>query len=118
MALVAGRPGGRGPGGGDQSDADREKARAEREQRMKESAQKAQDILDEVLPPEGMDRLIGLYVQLRGNTSITGELPSKKLGLSEADIKKIDEAVGKIRDEMRQNRGNRQGGRPNSESGT
>ena len=117
-----GGPGGRGPGGADQSDADREKARAEREQRMKESAQKAQETLDEVLPPEGMDRLIGLYVQLRGNTSITGELPSKKLGLSEADIKKIDEAVGKIRSEMMQNfgggRGNRQGGRPNSESGT
>lgn len=118
-----GGPGGRGPGGGDQSEADREKARAEREQRAKEAAQKAQETLDEVLPPEGMDRLIGLYVQLRGNSSITGELPSKKLGLTEADVKKIDEAVGKVRAEMMQNfgggRGNRQGGgRPNSESGT
>ncbi len=76
--------------------------------------------MDEVLPPEGMDRLIGLYVQLRGNSSITGELPSKKLGLSDDDKKKIDEAVAKVRQEqmaeMMQGfgggRGNRGGGRP------
>lgn len=116
---------GGGPGGGrggDQSEEDREKARAEREQRAKEAAKKAQEMLDEVLPPEGMDRLIGLFVQLRGNSSITGELPSKKLGLSEADTKKINELVGKLRaeqmQEMMQNfgggRGNRQGGRPDS----
>lgn len=119
--------GGGGPGGGrggDQSDEDREKARAEREQRAKDAAKKAQEVLDEVLPPEGMDRLIGLYIQLRGNTAITGELPSKKLGLSEADVKKIDEVVGKARMEAFQGfgggrGGNRQGGgRPNSESGT
>ena len=119
-----GGPGGAGGRpGGDTSEADREKARAEREQRAKESAQKAQEVLDEVLPPEGMDRLIGLYVQLRGNSSIVGELPSKKLGLSEADIKKIEEVVNKARAEAFQGfgggRGNRPGGgRPGSESGT
>ncbi len=88
-----GGPGGGAPGGGGRGPGiDWEKMQAQRE----EAAKKAQDLLDEVLPPEGLNRLIGLYVQLRGNSSITGELPAKKLGLSEDDIGKISEASGNV----------------------
>ncbi|MGN6136497.1 MAG: hypothetical protein ACTHOU_18595, partial [Aureliella sp.] len=89
----------RGGGNRDASDADREKRRAEMTAKMKEANDKAQALLDEVLPPEGLDRLIGLYVQLRGDASVTGELPAKKLGLSDADKKKIDDAAQKAREE-------------------
>ena len=101
--------------GRDASDADREKARAEMSKRMKESNEKAQALLDEVLPPEGLDRLIGLYVQLRGDSSVTGELPAKKVGLSEDDKKKIDEAVQKIRQEAFGQGGRAEGERPSPE---
>ena len=83
----------------DASDADREKAQAEFTAKMKANNEKAQALLDEVLPPEGLDRLIGLYVQLRGDASIAGELPAKKLGLSDDDKKKIEDAVRKAREE-------------------
>lgn len=105
----------RGAGAGfnrDASEADREKARAELTARMKASNEKAQALLDEVLPPEGLDRLIGLHVQLRGDAAVVGELPAKKLGLSDEDKKKIEDAVAKVRQEMMESfRGNR-GERP------
>lgn len=81
--------------GRDASDADREKFRTEMTQRN----EKAQALLDEVLPPEGLDRLLGLYVQNRGESAVIGELISKKLGLSDADKEKIQTAVSKVRDE-------------------
>lgn len=100
--------------GRDASDADREKARDEMAARMKASNEKAQALLEEVLPPEGYDRLLGLYVQLRGDSAATSELVAKKIGLSEADREKIQEAVNKARqDAFEQARG--QGGQPDPE---
>lgn len=85
--------------GRDASEADREKARTEMTARMKESNEKAQALLEEVLPPEGYDRLLGLYVQLRGDSAASGELVAKKIGLADADRQKVEEAVNKARQE-------------------
>lgn len=95
----------------DASEADREKARTEMAARIKESNEKAEALLDEVLPPEGYDRLLGLHVQLRGDQAAGGELVAKKIGLSDADREKIQEAVGKTREEaFRQGRPGGEGG--------
>jgi hypothetical protein len=81
----------------DASDEERKKASEQMTQRMKEMNEKSQALLDEVLPPEGFDRLLGLYVQLRGDSAVTGELVAKKIGLAEADREKIEQALDKAR---------------------
>jgi hypothetical protein len=83
----------------DASDEERAKAREEMTQRMKAMNDKSQALLDEVLPPEGFDRLLGLYVQLRGDSAAAGELVAKKVGIADADREKIEEAVNKVRQE-------------------
>ncbi len=104
----------------DASEEERNKMRETMEKLTKEANEKSQAILDEVLPPEGLDRLLGLYVQLRGDSSIVGELPAKKLALSDADKEKIQEAINKAREEMRGGRGpggGQPGGQPGGQGG-
>ncbi|RMF36739.1 MAG: hypothetical protein D6753_18975, partial [Planctomycetota bacterium] len=84
----------------------------ERNAKLKELNQKAQDILDEVLDPTQLKRLKGLYVQRSGLRAVTNELIAQEIGLSEEGRKKVaeslqaaaQEAFGKMR-EMFQNRG-------------
>lgn len=100
--------------GRDVPDADRDKMRAE----MVKRNEKSQAILDEVLPPEGLDRLLGLYVQWRGDTAAAGELVSKKLGLTDADKEKIQAAAAKAREDFPRPEGARvqPGERPSEEA--
>lgn len=87
--------------------------RAEGEKRAKEQNEKAQALLDEVLTPDGMNRLLGLYAQLNNYRSVSNELVAKKINLSEDSKKKIEAAQTKLRDEMMaQFQGGRGGGAP------
>ncbi|MFO1062591.1 MAG: hypothetical protein U0892_01785 [Pirellulales bacterium] len=85
--------------------------RAEGEKRAKEQNEKAQALLDEVLTPDGMNRLLGLFAQLNNYRSVSNELVAKKINLSEDSKKKIEAAQTKLREEMMaQFQGGRGGG--------
>lgn len=78
----------------------REMSEEERAKAIKEMNTKAQDLLDEVVDPAGMKRLMGLLIQQRGKSSVTNELIAKEISLSEDSIKKINEELGAIREKM------------------
>lgn len=78
----------------DASDEERTKA-------MKDMNTKAQELLDEVVDPASMKRLMGLLLQQQGNTAVMNELISKEIGLKESDVKALGEAVAKSSEEGR-----------------
>lgn len=79
----------------------REMSEDERTKLMAEMNTQAQEMLDEVLEPAGMKRLMGLYVQQSGTRAVTNTLIAKEIGLDEAGIKKVTEATTKAGEEMR-----------------
>lgn len=87
---------------------------SERTAKLKEANEKAKELFDEVLSPEHQKRLMGLLVQQNGNRAATNELIAKEIGLDEAGIKKVQEAVAKANEasmaKMRENRPSREGG--------
>lgn len=66
-------------------------------ERQKADDKEAESALLELLPPGGMDRLMGIYVQWQGNFAALNEIVAKKIGMSEADLKKIDGALLDVR---------------------
>ncbi len=73
----------------------RDLSETERTAKMKEMNEKAKELLDEVLSPEHQKRLMGLLVQQNGNRAASNDLIAKEIGLDEAGIKKVEEAVTK-----------------------
>ncbi len=79
----------------------RDASEEERAKIMKDMNTKAKDLLEEVVAPEGQKRLMGLLLQQQGNTAVTNELIAAEIGLDEAKIKSITEAVTKAGEESR-----------------
>jgi hypothetical protein len=86
----------------------------ERTKLLAEANEKAKETLDEVLEPEKQKRLMGLLAQRDGYRAAANDLVAKEIGLDEAGLAKVKEAVQKANDEMREafgGRGRGQGGR-------
>ena len=82
----------------------------ERDAKLKELNTKAQEVMDEVLDPAGQKRLMGLLLQQRGNQAVTNALIAKTVGVSDGDLKKIEDAISEVRSEMFANARPGQGG--------
>jgi len=80
----------------------RDASEEERAKMMKDLNTKAQELLDEVVDPAGLKRLMGLLLQQQGNTAVVNELIAKEVGLTEADVKALTEAVTKASEEGRE----------------
>ncbi len=78
----------------------------ERVAKLKEFNEQAQDLLDEVLTPDHLKRLMGLLVQRTGNRAAANDLIAGEIGLDESEQKKIrelaDEAQASMRAKMRE----------------
>lgn len=79
----------------------RDASEEERAKIMKDMNSKAKDLLEEVVAPEGQKRLMGLLLQQQGNSAVTNELIAAEVGLDEAKVKSITEAVSKASEENR-----------------
>ena len=77
----------------------RDASEEERTKAMKEMNTKAQDILEEVVDPAGMKRLMGLLLQQQGNTAVVNELIAKEIKLSDDSTKAIRDSLSKIMEE-------------------
>ena len=64
--------------------------------KVAEVNEKLLGILDEVLEPKGMDRLLGLYVQNRGAQGVLNDLVAKKINLSDDQKKSLSDELRKI----------------------
>ncbi|MCA9132860.1 MAG: hypothetical protein KDA45_06885 [Planctomycetales bacterium] len=69
---------------------------------LKAANTKAQETLDEVLSPEHQRRLMGLLVQRNGSRAATNDLIAKEIGLDEAGVKKVQEAMTQASEGMRE----------------
>lgn len=67
----------------------------ERAAKLKEANEKAKEMLDEALSPEHQKRLMGLLVQLNGYRAATNDVIAAEVGIDEATVKKVEEAVRK-----------------------
>ena len=74
----------------------------ERAEMMKEAGQKAQEMLDEVLEPDQLKRLMGLLIQQNGMRAASNDMIAKEIGLDEAGIKKVREAAVSAMEGMRE----------------
>ena len=79
----------------------RDASEEERTKAMKDMNTKAQELLDEVVDPAGMKRLMGLLLQQQGNSAVMNDLIAKEVGLKESDVKALGEAVAKSSEEGR-----------------
>lgn len=79
----------------------REASEEERTKAMKDMNTKAEELLEEVVDPAGMKRLMGLLVQQQGNSAVVNELIAKEVGLKDAEVKALGEAVTKASEEGR-----------------
>lgn len=71
----------------------RDASEEERAKIMKDLNTKSQEMLEELVDPAGMKRLMGLLLQQQGSSAVTNELISKEIGLSEESSKAIQEVV-------------------------
>jgi hypothetical protein len=89
----------------------REASEEKRREIMEEINSSAQELLDEVLPPAKQKRLMGLMVQQVGAPAVLNQLVAKEIGLTEStseDIRKELESFGnKLREQFA---GMREGG--------
>ncbi len=72
----------------------------ERQEKLKEVNEKAQDMMDEALEPSQLKRLMGLYVQQAGPAAAANAIIAQEIGLDESGIEKVKDAIGKAREEM------------------
>ncbi len=79
----------------------RDASEEERAKIMKDMNSKAKVQFEELLTPEGQKRLMGLLLQQQGNSAVTNELIAAEVGLDEAKVKSITEAVSKASEENR-----------------
>lgn len=76
-------------------DADRDAIRSQELEAVKLASSKAEGLIKKLLPGEKLDRLLGLFVQLHGSTSVRNKLIATRIGVT-------DEAVQVLRDKIEQ----------------
>ncbi len=64
--------------------------------KVAEANEKLMGILDEVLEPKGMDRLLGLYVQDRGAQGVLNDLVAKKINITDDQKKSLTDELQKV----------------------
>jgi len=80
----------------------REASEEDRAKAMKDLNTKAQEMLEEVVDPAGLKRLMGLLLQQQGNSAVMNELVAKEVGLKEAEVKALGETLTKSSEESRE----------------
>ncbi len=79
----------------------REASEEDRAKAMKDMNTKAQEMLEEVVDPAGMKRLMGLLLQQQGNSAVMNALIAKEVGLKESEVKALSETLAKASEESR-----------------
>lgn len=80
----------------------RDMSEDERAKKMEEMNSVAQDLMDEALEPSQQERLMGLLAQQAGPRAALNDIVAEKIGLKDASKKKLQEALEKQGEEMRE----------------